>query len=200
MINNLGKEYGFLNPAVILLAEYTLYVLCLGLAFYWFTRLRENRLMVLNGMLAFVVAEVLGKVSGLIYSHNQPFAVLADVKQLVAHEIDNSFPSDHTILFFSISFSIWLVRKREGWLWLLLAIAVGLSRIWVGVHYPVDILVAAVYGMGAALIVHWVSPRLAFVGKMLFFYEKQESALLPRAKDRLQGFLVKMNGYWQQFW
>ncbi|MCM3765795.1 undecaprenyl-diphosphatase [Neobacillus niacini] len=190
LINDLGKDYEFLNPVIFFLAKYTLYVLCLGLVVYWLTRTRENRLMVLNGMLAFVVAEVLGKVSGLLYSHNQPFAVLADVNQLVAHEIDNSFPSDHTILFFAISISIWLVRKREGRLWLLLAMVVGVSRIWAGVHYPVDILVATVYGMGAALIVHWASPRHAFFGKMLSFYEKQEGALLPRANRQAQGFLI----------
>jgi undecaprenyl-diphosphatase len=191
MVNDLGKEYEFLNPVVIFLGEYTLYVLCLGLMVYWFTRTRENRLMIMNGVLAFAVAEVLGKVSGLLYSHNQPFAVLANVNQLVAHEIDNSFPSDHTILFFAISFSIWLVRMREGWLWLALAVAVGVSRIWVGVHYPVDILVGTVYGIGAALFVHLLAPRFGFIAGTLAFYEKLESIILPvkaRRDDKYKGF------------
>lgn len=94
----------------------------------WFTRSRKNRMMIIQAMVAFVTAEIIGKLAGKFHLNYQPFAVLPDVNKLVDHAVDNSFPSDHTILFFSICFSFWLVRKKTGWLWLMLAFCVANSR------------------------------------------------------------------------
>ncbi|QQE73838.1 undecaprenyl-diphosphatase [Brevibacillus composti] len=178
-INDLGKHYPALNPFAVFLAEYTLYVLAAGVVVYWFTRSSPNRRMVVQAVLAFGLAEIYGTIAGQFYSHHQPFAVLPDVTALVPHEIDNSFPSDHTILFFSFCFSFLLVRGREGWLWLALAVCVGISRIYVGVHYPVDIAVGALFGMLAALIAYRLTPKLSFLNRLLAVYEKIENRLLP---------------------
>ncbi|USG64813.1 undecaprenyl-diphosphatase [Brevibacillus ruminantium] len=178
-INDLGKEYAFLNPAAIFMAEYTMFLLGLGLIVYWFTRTKQNRMMVIQAVAAFVIAEVFASVAGHFFSHQQPFAVLPDVNQLIQHSIDNSFPSDHTILFFSMCFSFLFVRKREGWLWVLLALCVGISRILVGVHYPVDVVVGALLGILSACIAYLVIPQLSFVASLLSVYEKVERRFLP---------------------
>ncbi|EEM01553.1 Bacitracin transport permease protein BCRC [Bacillus pseudomycoides] len=136
-------------------------------------------MMIIQGGLAFIVAEIIGKIVGQFYSHHQPFAVLPNVNQLVEHEIDNSFPSDHTILFFSICVSIWLVRKKEGWLWLMLAFCVAISRIWVGVHYPIDVVTGALVGIISALFVYWIVPKLSFIKRLLGLYERMEKHVIP---------------------
>lgn len=186
-INNLGDQLSALNPVVVFFAEYMLYFLCLALVVHWFTRKPKNRMMVIHAVIATVVAEVLGKIAGQLYSHHQPFAVLSHVNQLVEHEIDNSFPSDHSIVFFAICFSIWLVRKKEWWLWIILALCVAISRIWVGVHYPVDVVTGALLGIISALVMYWLVPRLAFIKKLLAFYEKIENRILP-SKNKTQNF------------
>lgn len=61
-INDLGKEYDSLNPIAIFMAEYMLYILAAGLLVYWFTRINKNRMMVIQSVVAVVIAEVLGKV------------------------------------------------------------------------------------------------------------------------------------------
>ena len=68
-------------------------------------------MMVIQAMVAFVIAEVIGKIAGKFHLNYQPFAVLPHVNKLVDHAVDNSFPSDHTILFFNL-FSFSLVRKK----------------------------------------------------------------------------------------
>ncbi|MFB0828152.1 undecaprenyl-diphosphatase [Brevibacillus laterosporus] len=186
-INDVGKQYAVLNPGVVFIAEYMVYFLGLGLLVYWFTRNHRNRMMVIQAMITFIIAEILGKLAGLFYSHYQPFAVLQDVNQLVEHAIDNSFPSDHSILFFSICASFWLMRKKEGWLWLVLAVFVGLSRVWVGVHYPVDVITGALLGIVSALFVYWAVPRLALIQRLLALYEKIEQQFLP-AKNKSKNF------------
>lgn len=190
VINDLGKQFTFLNPAAIFVAEYTLYLLCFSILFYWFKmRSTQNRLMIIQAVISFLLAEAIGKISGLFYSHNQPFAVLPDVIQLVEHRIDNSFPSDHTILFFAISFSIWLVRKKVGAIWLLIACTVGISRIWVGVHYPIDIIVGAIIGVISAVFVYWLGTKFHFLKKWLALYEKVEhSIMLSKKSEKYKDF------------
>ncbi|MFB6496728.1 undecaprenyl-diphosphatase [Bacillus haynesii] len=190
-INDLGKEYSMLNPAVYFLAEYMMYFLGAWLVIYWFTRKTKNRLMVIYAVIAFVIAEILGKMMGSLYSNYQPFATLPNVNKLIEHEIDNSFPSDHTILFFSIGFLIFLFHKKTGWLWLVLAFTVGISRIWSGVHYPLDVAAGALLGVLSALFVFWTAPKLSFIHQMLTLYEKVEQRIFPsksKSNDKSKNF------------
>ncbi|CAN2254642.1 Bacitracin transport permease protein BcrC [Bacillus subtilis] len=186
-VNDLGKEYPFLNSAMIILAEYAVFILALVMLVFWFTRNYKNRMMVIQAGVAFIIAEIMGKIAGQFYSNNQPFAVLPNVNKLVDHAVDNSFPSDHTILFFSISFSFWLVHKKTGWIWIIFALSVAISRIWVGVHYPFDVAAAAIFGILSAILSYWIVPRLALVKRVLTIYEKGEGYILPR-KERSKDF------------
>ncbi|SDK48032.1 undecaprenyl-diphosphatase, partial [Aneurinibacillus migulanus] len=61
LINDLGKQYSYLNPVIVFLAEYMLYFLCLSIVVYWFTRTNKNRMMVIQAVIAFILAEILGK-------------------------------------------------------------------------------------------------------------------------------------------
>ncbi|EEK44702.1 Bacitracin transport permease protein BCRC [Bacillus cereus m1293] len=162
------------------------YILALIILTYWFIGSRKSRMMVIQAMVAFVIAEVIGKVAGKFHLNYQPFEVLPHVNKLVDHAVDNSFPSDHTILFFSICFSFSLVRKKAGWLWLILAFCVAISRIWVGVHYPFDIAVGALIGCISAIISYWLVPKLSFIRQLLTQYERVEKHVLP-SKNKSKG-------------
>ncbi|OFD51490.1 undecaprenyl-diphosphatase [Bacillus mycoides] len=186
-INDLGKQYPSLNSTMTFVAEYMVYFLALIIIAYWFTRSTQNRMMIVQAMVAFVTAEVIGKIAGKFYSNYQPFAVLPDVNKLVDHAVDNSFPSDHTILFFSICFSFWLVHKKVGWLWIALAFCVAISRIWVGVHYPFDVVTGALLGSISALFSYWLTPKIAFIKQLLDLYEKMEQNILP-SKNKSKDF------------
>ncbi|WP_156575604.1 undecaprenyl-diphosphatase [Bacillus luti] len=186
-INDLGKQYAFLNSAMVFLAEYMVYILGLIIIAYWFTGFRKSRMLIIQAMVAFVIAEVIGKIAGNFHLNYQPFAVLPHVNKLVDHTVDNSFPSDHTILFFSICFSFWLVRKKTGWLWLILALCVVISRIWVGVHYPFDVAVGALIGCISAVISYWLVPKLSFIRQLLTQYERVEKHVLP-SKNKSKEF------------
>ncbi|MDM5193802.1 undecaprenyl-diphosphatase [Bacillus hominis] len=186
-INDLGKQYSFLNSAMVFLAEYMVYILSLIIIAYWFTGSRKSRMMVIQAMVAFVIAEVIGKIAGEFHLNYQPFAVLPHVNKLVDHTVDNSFPSDHTILFFSICFSFWLVRNKTRWLWLILAFCVAISRIWVGVHYPFDVAIGALIGCISALLSYWLVPKFSFIKQLLTLYERVEKHVLP-SKNKSKGF------------
>ncbi|CAM3956172.1 undecaprenyl-diphosphatase [Bacillus sp. LS15-K4] len=178
-INDLGKQYPSLNSTMIFLAEYMVYFLGLIIIAYWFTQSRQNKMVIIQAMIAFITAEIIGKLAGKLHLNYQPFAVLPNVNKLVDHAVDNSFPSDHTILFFSICFSFWLVHKKARWLWLVLAFCVAISRIWVGVHYPFDVMTGALIGIISALFSYWLTPQITFIKQLLNLYEKIEQHVLP---------------------
>lgn len=148
-INDLGFHWTFFNPILVFITEYSVYILAFWMIFQWFF-IKEKvrtRTILAGAILSFIISEMIGKVLGVFVEHPQPFATLPHVNQLISHEIDNSFPSDHTLLFFSICMMLFLGSKSSKRIfYLLIAALVGFSRIWVGVHYPMDVLVAAFIG------------------------------------------------------
>jgi undecaprenyl-diphosphatase len=187
LINDLGKQHTFYNPIFVFIAEYMGIFLALAVVTFWFTRVKQNRIMIICSSITFVIAEIIGKLAGKIHSNNQPFAELSNVNQLIEKAVDNSFPSDHTILFFSFCMTFWLFRGGKGFFWILLAFLVGISRIWVGVHYPADIMVGAVISIISALLVFRVVPKMIMTQKLLGMYEKGESAFRLLKKDNYNG-------------
>jgi undecaprenyl-diphosphatase len=166
MINDLGKQYTFLNPGFVGIAEYTLYVVIVFALLFGLSKNGQNRLMVLCSLLTIAFAELLGRLAGLLHTNQQPFAELDAVNKLIEKAVDNSFPSDHTILMFSFCVTFWLFKRGWSFLWVLLAALVGVSRIWVGVHYPGDVLVGTLVSFAAAIIVFRIVPKLGAVQKL----------------------------------
>ncbi len=109
---------------------------------------------------------------GKFHTNYQPFAELPNVNKLVEKAVNNSFPSDHTIIFFSFCITFWLFKRGWGFLWGILAVLVGISRIWVGVHYPADVLVGAIISIVSATIVYQIVLKLSLTKK--FFWKSRE--------------------------
>lgn len=162
LINDLGKAFPALNPAFIFIAEYFLYLMIVPIGLFWFAPRFRNRRLVAAALLTVAAALFLRIGVAKLHSNLQPFAELPDVNQLVEKTVGNSFPSDHTILFFSLCTTFALFSKRFGWLWMLLGALVGVSRIWVGVHYPADVIAGALTAIVSALLVHMAMTKTDF--------------------------------------
>ena len=175
-INGLSEQLSFLNQPMIFISKYTLYFLILAVLFFLFKGI-QNRIMVFTALLSVGVAVLLGRVAGMFHSNNQPFAELPNVNQLIEKGVNNSFPSDHTMIFFAVCFTFFLFKKPGRYLWMVIACLVGFSRIWVGVHYPADIVVAAIIAIISASLLFVTVPKI----RLLIRKEKLE---MPIRKEK----------------
>lgn len=80
----------------------------------------------------------------------RPFATLENVHLLVGKGGSGSMPSSHTANWFAAAMVLWVYYRRVAWIVLPFAAVMGFSRIYLGVHYPSDVLVGAVLGAGSA--------------------------------------------------
>lgn len=88
-----------------------------------------------------------------------------------------SFPSGHTSSAFTFAMAISLVLKNKGVSIpaFIFAFLMGMSRIYVGVHYPTDVIVGAVVGILYALIGYFIFAKLYDV-----VYPKIEAAIAKK--------------------
>jgi undecaprenyl-diphosphatase len=105
---------------------------------------------------AAAIALAVGVVLARLVDEQRPFVVHPRVVHaLIAHKPDASFPSDHATAAFAIATAIWLRMRVVGAVALVLAGAVAVGRVAVGVHYPTDVAAGAALGTGAAVLLWW---------------------------------------------
>lgn len=141
----------FMDNLMIFGAEYVIY-LTLILVFIISLKggVKERKSLILF-LVSLPIIILIIKTIHLFYFEQRPF-VEQDLIPLVSHKADASFPSRHASIMVAIAFSYIFFKSRWYILLILLAIWVGVSRVYVGVHYPIDILGALVVGFVAVLV------------------------------------------------
>ena len=104
------------------------------------------------------------------YDRPRPFDRY-EVELLFYRPTDPSFPSNTAATAFAFASGIWLGNRRVGWLLLLPAFLAGFARVFIGVHYPFDILGGALAGicasLGALLVLRIFEPFPTWVLKTM---------------------------------
>ena len=111
------------------------------LAGFIFLILKRSR-KIIPYLLAPALALLAVQVIRYYYLRPRPFVAL-EIESLIEHAANGSLPSRHAVSAFAIALSILAINKKAGRLVLLLAFVTGLSRVMVGVHYPLDIITGA---------------------------------------------------------
>ena len=91
-----------------------------------------------------------------IFDVERPSMRYAEPKPLVHPPHDASFPSGHAATSFAAATVLSFARPRWAPAFYLLALAIGFSRVYVGVHYPLDIVGGAVLGIGVSIALRWL--------------------------------------------
>ena len=105
----------------------------------------------------------------------RPFAAHpAHAHLLISRSPDPSFPSDHATGAFALAVGLWLYDRTFGTIMLVLAALLSFARVYVGTHYPLDVVAGAALGAGVAFGLY----------------------LLPHTRRLLEGVAARVGGWW----
>jgi undecaprenyl-diphosphatase len=170
IINDVAQRWPWLDKiARLFLNDYFVpSLMALTLLALWFEGSNSNerftnKRAVLIAALGAALANSLLKLVNLVYYRPRPFSV-GDVNLLSYQPTDSSLPSNAATLGFAIAAGVWLYQRRWGWFLLGVASMFGLSRIFGGVHYPLDVISGAALGWFSAWFMY---RQKAFTYKLL---------------------------------
>lgn len=143
------------------LVPVSLSLLLLGLWFSLSTPWGQNQRAVMAAGLALGLANLSVKVLNWFYFRPRPFDEVP-VNLLFYRPHDSSFPSNAAAVGFSIAIAVMLYNRRASRLFFLLAFLFAFSRVYVGVHYPLDFLGGMAIGLAsgytASKLLRWLEP------------------------------------------
>ncbi len=189
-INGLGGHVPALDRLVSGMADdyFMIIAMCLVLVGLWFgtreaTERDRSQTAVLKAMAS------LGLASGFVAWGNAIFVVDNKFPGTFIHEIfnrarpfvqlgpsvihgfyqptDPSFPSNLAAVVFGLALAIWLMNKRWGTLLLGMAFVACFARVYVGIHYPSDILGGFAFGVAGVVVAYFLFWALSPVVKLI---------------------------------
>ncbi len=149
-VNGMAKVSRWLDYFGIFCAVYLIWLIAAVGLFYFFQVPREiNRLRYLFTLLASTAGSyLLSAIIGFAYGRGRPFASFADAHQLIVTSFSHkSFPSSHATVAFALAGTVFWFNKPLGVALLAAAFLVSWGRVFVGVHYPLDVTAGALIGL-----------------------------------------------------
>jgi undecaprenyl-diphosphatase len=164
--NQFSQRIGTLDKAVFFLSGCQLLKGGVLIALVWWAWFKENeqqsqaRKHIISTLLSCFIAMLLARVLAIalpfrsrpIHDETLPFSRPYGMGKTVI-EGWSSFPSDHAVLFFALCSGIFFVSKRAGaFAFAYTALFIATPRIYLGLHYPTDIIAGAVIGITIAFL------------------------------------------------
>lgn len=138
-IFRLGGQILLLDKLMIFSAVYLIYILFI-IAFYGSLKDKKSgRTAFLLSLISIGVGIILTEIIRVLYFEQRPF-ITYPITPLIPLVQEASFPSKHTLISFCVAFSYLSYRLKIAKYLIGIAVLIGVSRVYVGVHYPVDIL------------------------------------------------------------
>ena len=121
---------------------------------------------------ALILSGAVGRIFKILVDRPRPLkemAGLIEAHRIYIHVIgrslrEYSFPSGHAVSAFSGATSLSFFSKRWSLLFFGIAIMTGLSRIYVGAHFPLDVVGGMIIGISTTALVCLIARRVAFPG------------------------------------
>lgn len=141
LINENAGYSRYADVLAVFCATTLLYIVVVFVSAYWISRTDQklNRFKAASCGLASLLALSTSVLISGIFERARPYDAKV-TKLLVSASTDPSFPSDHASITFAIALTLFALKDRYRWLALIAATAIGLARVFVGIHYVGDIL------------------------------------------------------------
>ncbi|MEU9115903.1 phosphatase PAP2 family protein [Streptomyces sp. NPDC048483] len=166
-INGLAKEAPhWVNRAMEYIGEYGiiagLAVLCL--IAWWGARRKSDAPAAVAGLVWAPLAAGIALLANIpiraFVERPRPFKDHAGLEVLIPGKSDYSFVSDHATLTMAVGVGLFVASRKYGLIGIALALAEGFCRVYMGVHYPTDVVGGFALGTAVALLLAPVAQAL----------------------------------------
>ena len=178
LINNLANKNGVLDGIMIFFSTYVPYIFMAVIVIAFILGIKQKRFEYRKIAFSTVVITIINLIINLlirsIFHVDRPF-IHNKVNLLVPHDTASSFPSNHATGTMSIALGLGKYNRILEIIMTILSIIVGFSRVYVGNHYPMDVI-------GAYIIVFVTSHiyNLKLRSKVENLYEIVEKKMATR--------------------
>jgi undecaprenyl-diphosphatase len=136
------------------------------------------------------LALLINRVIAEIWHRQRPFAAHPSAHVWGARSTDASFPSDHASASFGIAFAVFLFDRVVGSVFLAAAAVISVGRVFVGEHYPLDVIAGCLVGLASALLVARLARPL--ISRLVRLVERATDPLLaPAWRLRARGMSAR---------
>ncbi len=132
--------------------------IALGLVLLFPKKTRKCGIMVLAALLVMLVVNNI--ILKNIIARPRPCATYPELVELVKIPTSYSFPSGHTVSAMAVAFTVFSQNKKYGAITIIFALLMGLSRLYVGVHFPTDVFGGILVGAAIAYFVYIAEKKL----------------------------------------
>lgn len=143
---------------IVFSAKYIGYVL-LAVFLFLFWRNKSKDFLLMPLVSALVSRFVFTEMIRFFYFRPRPF-VESGVSPLFDHAPNASFPSGHAAFFFALSAGVYSYNKKAGLWFFAASAAIGLARVFAGVHYFTDVLGGFTLGVFSFWLVRFLYKKL----------------------------------------
>lgn len=117
--------------------------------------------MLISFALSFIIGSCIIKP---VVARIRPYDVNTAIQLIVRPEMDYSFPSGHTLFAFSSATVIFMRYRKVGIFFLIFAVLMGLSRLYLYVHFPTDVICGALLGIIIGIASHYFEKQIHRLG------------------------------------
>lgn len=100
-------------------------------------------------ILGFIICNLITKP---VVNRIRPYELNSTVQLLVSPEIDASFPSGHTFFAFGTATVFFIYNRKLGIFMYILALLIAVSRLYLYVHFPTDVIFGIIFGVITAIV------------------------------------------------
>ena len=151
-INGFSGRNLFLDRLMVFASNDLRFLYIFVLAMQFFIK-NSNKKMVSESIVSVIITLGLKKLFNHVKYRPRPF-LTRNANVLLSSLQDSSYLSKHTLLSFAVSTTVFLYNHSLGRFLYILSFFVGLSRVWVGVHFPYDIVRSSIVGSMVSIFVN----------------------------------------------